>query len=223
MGCLQGIDATQQTRSSYFAEFAAHPKIASLSDTRYTAADGWHAAFGYFFIVDFGKDSTRGMPLACVGTDGLVRTADGAEFDIAAIYHAAGRNIWATVAAVRDHMERRSVSPTVNCSPVRPRSTGMWQPSYTLVRQNAWHRADAALRPNITSALGHHRAMVASAAAKTSACPVAAPTLHRSGADAGQTHWTGVRLQRCMRGHLAPMLLGTDAFSESARYDGTRR
>ena len=110
--CSQGIDAWLRVQTSYFAAFAPHhPDIAALATERRADPKRWHPAHRYFFIVDLAEGPGHGIPLACVGTDGLVRTPDGAVYDIPKIYRTSGQNIWAPVTAVRAHLERANLLP----------------------------------------------------------------------------------------------------------------
>jgi hypothetical protein len=102
--CWQGVSAWLKVRALYFGAFP-HPEIAALAVEQATDPKRWHPAHRFFFITDEAKGPGHGIPVACVGTDGLVRTPDGAVFDIPKIYRTSGRNIWAPVTAVRAHLE----------------------------------------------------------------------------------------------------------------------
>lgn len=110
-GCSQGVDAWLEVQTSYFAAFGSHPEIAVLANDRHTDPDQWHPAHRYFFIVDCAEGPGYETPLACVGTDGLVRTPDGATFDIPMLYRTSGRSIWTPVTAVRIHLEDAGLIP----------------------------------------------------------------------------------------------------------------
>ena len=61
--------------------------------------------------MDLTEGPGHGIPLACVGTDGLVRIPDGAVFDIPNIYRTSAPNIWAPVTVIREHLERTDLIP----------------------------------------------------------------------------------------------------------------
>ena len=100
--CWQGVDAWWAVRARYFGAFP-QPELASLAVEHTVDLSRWHPAYRFWFIVE-GADR-RDPPIACVGSDGIVRVPDGAVFDIAKIYRKSGRDMWASVAAVRARLE----------------------------------------------------------------------------------------------------------------------
>jgi hypothetical protein len=100
--CWQGVDAWSRVRDSFFGAFP-HPELASLAAERVVDSSRWHPEYRFWFIAEGAE--RRDPPVACVGSDGIVRTPDGAVFDIAKTHRKSGRDIWAPVAAVRAHLE----------------------------------------------------------------------------------------------------------------------
>jgi hypothetical protein len=100
--CWQGVDAWCAVRARYFRTFP-QPDVASLAVERTVDLGRWHPEYRFWFIVE-GADG-QAPPVTCVGSDGVVRTPDGATFDIEVIRRDGDGNIWAPVAAVRTHLE----------------------------------------------------------------------------------------------------------------------
>jgi hypothetical protein len=90
---------------SSFAAFDAHPEVAAVAAEARADPCRWHPAFWYFFITKRATASSS-IPVACIQTNGLVRTPDGRTFNIPQVYRASGRSIWAPVTIVREHLER---------------------------------------------------------------------------------------------------------------------
>jgi len=93
-------------RGDYFGAFQ-QPELASLSTAQKLDPGRWHPEYRFWFIVE-----GDGSPLACVNSDGILRTPDGTLFDIGTLYRKSARDMWAPVAAVRAHMERVGLVPT---------------------------------------------------------------------------------------------------------------
>lgn len=107
--CWQGVDSEGVVRAHYFGTFP-HPELASLAAEHTVDLSRWHPAYRFWFLVE--GEYGHGPPVACVGSDGIVRLPDGAVFDIAKVYRKSGRGMWAPVTAVRAHLERAGlVSP----------------------------------------------------------------------------------------------------------------
>ena len=100
--CWQGVDAWRAVRARHFRTFP-QPDVASLAVERTVDLGRWHPEYRFWFIVE-GADG-QAPPVTCVGSDGVVRTPDGATFDIEVIRREGDGNIWAPVAAVRTHLE----------------------------------------------------------------------------------------------------------------------
>jgi hypothetical protein len=91
--CQQGVDAELSVRTAYFAAFDAHPEVAALAAETRTDPERWHPAHQYFFNTGRTTGSSS-IPIACIKTNGVVRTPDGEVFNIPQVYGASGRSIW---------------------------------------------------------------------------------------------------------------------------------
>jgi hypothetical protein len=92
--CWHGVDPWGRVRSGYFAAFP-QPELSTLAETAEISLQRWHPAHRYWFIVEEPQPEQKQRPVACVGSDGLLRMPDGSTYDLRHL------GAWDAVAVVR--------------------------------------------------------------------------------------------------------------------------